>query len=322
VKRALITGITGQDGSYLSELLLNKGYEVHGLVRKESYANKDKLKNIKHIKENLILHQGEVSNYATIYKLFSRIEFNECYHLSGVSFVDYSLESTRLIMDANFNSTSCLLDVITKVSKKCKIFYAGSSEMFGNPSVTPQTEETPFNPKTIYGISKVTSYYLLKQYREKENIFTCTGIIYNHESPRRGGEFVTKKIITSAIKIKKGLQKELYLGNIDAQRDWGYAPDYVEAMWKIMQQKAPDDFIISTGKLHSVREFTQMVFLYLDMNYLDYVKIDSKFFREGENNALCGDSSKIKKAFGWFAATSLSDTIKSMIESELHSFEC
>jgi GDPmannose 4,6-dehydratase len=314
VKKALITGITGQDGSYLAEFLLNKGYEVHGLVRKKTYTNKKKLKNIKYVQENLILHQGKASDCLTIFKLFSEIQFDECYHLSGVSFVDYSLENIRQTMEANFNSTSCLLNAITQVNKNCKLFFAGSSEMFGEPSVTPQTEETPFNPKTIYGISKVSSYFLLKQYRKKENIFTCTGFMYNHESPRRGDEFVTKKIITSAIKIKKGLQKELYLGNLDVQRDWGYAPDYVDAMWQIMQQKTPDDYIISTGKLHSVREFVQMVFSYLGMNYLDYIKIDPNLFREGEKKALCGDSAKIKRVTNWRASKKLKQTVEQIMK--------
>jgi len=315
MKKALITGITGQDGSYLAELLLEKDYEVHGIVRNESYAHKDGLRNIKHMQADLVLHQGNTNDYSTIYSIFSKIKFDECYHLSGVSFVDYSLENMRSIMDSNFNATSYLLESITKTNRDCKLFFSGSSEMFGEPNISPQIEETNFNPRSIYGISKVASYHLLKNYRERERLFACTGIMYNHESARRGNEFVTKKIINAAIRIKKGLQQELYLGNLNAKRDWGYAPDYVKVMWMVMQQKKPDDFIISTGKLHSVRDFVQITFSYLGLNYLDYVKIDPKFFRESEKITLCGDNSKIKKITNWNNTTSLSMIIKNMINN-------
>ena len=191
-------------------------------------------------------------------------------------------------MNNNFNSTHYLLSTIKEVKKDCKFYFAGSSEMFGEPSESPQSEITPFNPKSMYGISKVSSHYLLKNYREKENIFACTGIMYNHESQRRGNQFVTKKIISSAVKIKMKLQKELYLGNLDVKRDWGYAPDYVTAMWLILQQEKSDDFIIATGKLHSVRDFLEIVFTYLELDYKDYVKVDPKFFRASEKKPLCG----------------------------------
>jgi len=317
MKKAFITGITGQDGSYLAELLLEKGYEVHGLIRKKTYTSKDGLKNIKNIKNNLVLYKGDTNNHSTIYDIFSNIKFDECYHLSGVSFVDYSLENMQSIMDSNFNSTHYLLDAITKINKNCKFFLAGSSEMFGDPDTTPQTEETSFNPKTIYGISKVSSHYLLKNYREKEQLFACTGIMYNHESPRRGGQFVTKKIINSAIRIKKGLQQDLCLGNLDALRDWGYAPDYVQAMWQIMQQNTSDDFIISTGELHSVREFVKITFDCLGLNYLDYIKTDPKFFRESEKMPLCGNNNKLKEKVKWKNTKTFKGVINAMINSEL-----
>ena len=317
MKRAIITGITGQDGSYLAELLLAKGYEVHGLVRRESFEDLDRLNNIKHIKDRLQLHEGSVDDHLTIYKIFSKVLPDECYHLSASSFVNYSFNDEFQTMNNNFNSTHYLLSTIREVKKDCKFYFAGSSEMFGEPIETPQTENTPFNPKSIYGISKVSSHYLLKNYREKENIFACTGIMYNHESPRRGSQFVTKKIISSAVKIKMGLQNELYLGNLDALRDWGYSPDYVFAMWKILQSDIADDFIISTGKLHSVRDFLEITFSYLKLDYKDYVKLDSKFFRASEKNPLCGNAAKIKEMIGWKNTKNLEEIIHEMIDAEL-----
>lgn len=316
MKKAIITGITGQDGSYLAELLLSKGYEVHGLVRRESFEDIEKLDNIKHIMDKLHLHEGSLNDHLTIYKVFSKVLPDECYHLSASSFVNYSFNDEFQTMNNNFNSTHYLLSTIREVKKDCKFYFAGSSEMFGEPIETPQTEDTPFNPKSIYGISKVSSHYLLKNYREKENIFACTGIMYNHESPRRGSQFVTKKIISSAVKIKLGLQKELYLGNLDAKRDWGYSPDYVFAMWKILQSDIADDFIISTGRLHSVRNFLEIAFSYLDLDYNDYVKVDPKFFRASEKNPLCGNPTKLKEVIGWENTKSLEEIIYEMIDFE------
>ena len=316
MKKAIITGITGQDGSYLAELLLKKGYEVHGLVRRESFEDIEKLENIKHIKDELKLHEGALNDHLTIYKIFSKVLPDECYHLSASSFVNYSFNDEFQTINNNFNSTHYLLSTIREVKKECRFYFAGSSEMFGEPAASPQTEETPFNPKSIYGISKISSYYLLKNYREKENIFACTGIMYNHESPRRGSQFVTKKIISSAVRIKSGLQKELYLGNLDAQRDWGYAPDYVKAMWQVLQISKPDDYIIATGCLHSVREFLEITFSYLDLDYKDYVKVNPKFHRASEKKALCGDSSKLRKTIGWSNTKNLEDIIKEIIDSE------
>jgi GDPmannose 4,6-dehydratase len=319
MKKVLITGITGQDGSYLAELLLEKNYEVHGIVRQNSLKDVMNLKNIKHIQGKLFLHEGDLTDRSILYEIFSNVIPDEFYHLSAISFVSYSVDDEFLIINNNFNSTHYILSIIREVNKKCKFFFAGSSEMFGEPSVTPQTENTPFNPKSIYGISKVSSYFLVKYYREKESLFACTGIMYNHESPRRGNEFVTKKIISSAVRIKKGLQKELYLGNLDVQRDWGYSPDYVKAIWQILQQKSPDDFIISTGILHSVKEFLEITFSYLDLNYKDYVKVDMEFFRASEENPLSGDCSKIKNRIGWKNKMELKDIIKVMIDDELES---
>lgn len=320
-KVALITGITGQDGSYLAELLLEKGYEVHGIVRRESLEDEEKLKNIKAIKEKLFLHEGSLSDHLSIYKVFSRVLPDECYHLSASSFVNYSFNDEFQTMSNNFNSTHYLLSTIREVKKECKFYFASSSEMFGEPNETPQTEDTAFNPKSIYGISKVSSHYLLKNYREKENIFACTGIMYNHESPRRGNQFVTKKIISSAVKIKQGLQKKLYLGNLDAKRDWGYAPDYVKAMWMMLQVPRADDYILATGKLHTVREFLDITFSYLGLDYKNYVEVDPKFFRASEYNPLCGNPQKIKDNLGWENSKNLQDIIEEMIEEELKKYD-
>lgn len=317
MKKAIITGITGQDGSYLAELLLSKGYEVHGLVRRESFEDIEKLENIKHIKDKLHLHEGSLNDHLTIYKIFSKVLPDECYHLSASSFVNYSFNDEFQTMNNNFNSTHYLLSTIREVKRDCKFYFAGSSEMFGEPKITPQTEETPFNPKSIYGISKVSSHYLVQNYREKEGVFACTGVMYNHESPRRGSQFVTKKIVSSAVRIKMGLQKELYLGNLDAKRDWGYAPDYVKAMWQILQADKADDFIIATGNLHTVREFLEIAFSYLDLDYKDYVKVDQKFYRASEKNPLCGTPTKMKEIIGWENTKSLENIIKEMIDSEI-----
>ena len=320
-KVALITGITGQDGSYLAEFLLEKGYEVHGIVRRESLEDEEKLKNIKAIKEKLFLHEGSLSDHLSIYKVFSKVLPDECYHLSASSFVNYSFNDEFQTMSNNFNSTHYLLSTIREVKKECKFYFASSSEMFGEPNETPQTEDTAFNPKSIYGISKVSSHYLLKNYREKENIFACTGIMYNHESPRRGNQFVTKKIISSAVKIKQGLQKKLYLGNLDAKRDWGYAPDYVKAMWMMLQSPKADDYILATGNLHTVREFLDITFSYLGLDYKNYVEVDPKFFRASEHNPLCGNPQKIKETLGWENSKSLQDIVEEIIKEELAKYD-
>lgn len=313
MKKALITGITGQDGSYLSELLLEKGYEVHGIVKKESFEKKEKLKNILSFKKKIFLHVGNLINRSDVESIFSKVLPNECYHLSASSFVNYTLNNEYQTMNYNFNSTYNLLSAISEIKKNCKFYLAGSSEMFGDPVETPQNEKTSFNPKSVYGISKVASYYLLKNFREKENIFACTGLAYNHESPRRGDQFVTKKIVSSAVKIKLGLQKKLYLGNLDVKRDWGYAPDFVKAMWKILQLDFPGDFVISSSKLYSVRDFLDITFSLLGLNYKDYVEVDQKLFRASEKKYLFGNSDKIKKILNWKNSKSLKEIIEEMI---------
>ncbi|DAB29052.1 MAG TPA: GDP-mannose 4,6-dehydratase [Sulfurimonas sp. UBA12504] len=315
-KVALITGITGQDGSYLAEFLLQKGYTVHGIIRRESFEDDEKLMNIKHIKDDLVLHEGSLNDHLTIYKIFSQVRPDECYHLSASSFVNYSFQDEFQTMANNFNSTHYLLSTIKEIQKGCRFFFAGSSEMFGEPSESPQNESTPFNPKSIYGISKVSSHYLLKNYREKENIFASTGIMYNHESARRGNQFVTKKIISSALKIKLGLQEKLYLGNLDVQRDWGYAPDYAKAMWMILQADQADDFIMATGHLHSVRDFLKLTFSSLDLDYKEFVAVDPKFFRASEHLPLCGNPMKIHQTIGWENKKNIEEIIQEMITVE------
>lgn len=321
MKRVLITGITGQDGSYLAELLLKKGYEVHGLVRRESLEDSGRRRNIKTFEDRIQLHEGSLNDHLTIYKVFSKILPDECYHLSASSFVNYSFNDEFRIMNDNFNSTHYLLSTIREVKKECKFYFAGSSEMFGEPMESPQTESSNFNPKSMYGISKLSSHYLLKNYREKEGIHACTGIMYNHESPRRGSQFVTKKIISGAVRIKMGRQDKLLLGNLDAKRDWGYAPDYVDAMWQILQLAQPDDFIIATGVLHTVREFIEVAFSHLDLDYKKYVEVDPTFFRASERNPLCGNPKKLEHATGWKNSKSLMEIVEEITENELKRYK-
>jgi GDPmannose 4,6-dehydratase len=317
MKKVIITGITGQDGSYLAELLLSKNYRVYGFVRRESFENASKsFKNIEHIKNDISIIPVSITDPLNIYREISRIKPDELYHLAAHSFVSYDMSDEISIMNINFNSTLYLANSLKEISPNSRFFFAGSSEMFGNPELSPQNENSKFNPRSIYGIAKVSSYYLLKNFRDKDDFFTVTGIMYNHESPRRGNQFVTKKIISTAVKIKLGKEDVLELGNLDALRDWGYAPDYVYAMWLLLQQKEPSDYIISTGILHSVREFVEIVFSYLDLDYQDYVVINKDFYRESEEVSLCGDASKIK-LLGWKETKDLQEAIKEMINVEI-----
>ncbi len=317
-KKALITGITGQDGSYLAEFLLDKGYEVHGIVKRESLEDPvHKLANIKHIKHNLILHEGALSDHLSIYKTFRKVVPDECYHLAASSFVNYSFDDEYLIMNYNFTSTHYILSTLAEVNRKCKLFFAGSSEMFGEPDNCPQNEDTRFNPKSIYGISKVASSFLVKNYRERERIFACTGIMYNHESPRRGYQFVTRKISSTVAKIKMGVESKLFLGNLDVKRDWGYSPDYVKAMWLMLQNDAPRDYIVATGELHSVREFLTIAFSYAGLDYNDFVTFDRKFFRPAERIPLMGNPERIKNELGWMNTKKIEAIVQEMVDSDL-----
>ncbi|MBI1920696.1 MAG: GDP-mannose 4,6-dehydratase [Geobacter sp.] len=317
-KKALITGIAGQDGSYLAELLLEKGYEVHGIVRRIAIEDTEhKLKNVSHLLDRLKLHVASLDNVLSLIKTVRDIMPDECYHLASSSFVSYSFEDEISILNNNVNSTHYLLAAIKEFAPACRFYFAGTSEMFGNVEQEPQDEATPFNPRSIYGISKVAGYHLVKNYRQQYSMFACSGILYNHESPRRGYEFVTRKIVSSAVRIKLGLQQEVSLGNLDALRDWGYAPDYVRAMWLMLQADRPDDYVVASGETHSVREFVATAFSCLGLDYEGHVKVDPKFFRPAEQIRLCGNPSKIEERLGWTRTRSLSAIIREMVDSEL-----
>lgn len=322
MKKALITGIAGQDGSYLAELLLAQGYEVHGIVRRIAIEDTEhKLKNLRSILDRIHLHVASLDNVLSMIKIIKDLVPDECYHLAASSFVSYSFEDEISILNNNVNSTHYLLAAIREFAPHCRVYFAGTSEMFGTVSQSPQDENTPFNPRSIYGISKVASYHLVKNYRQQYGMFACSGILYNHESPRRGYEFVTRKIVSSAVKIKLGLQDTLTLGNLDAYRDWGYAPDYVQAMWLMLQADAPDDYVVASGETHSVREFVEAVFSGLGLNYEKYVKVDPSFFRPAEKVQLCGNPAKAVERLGWQRTKSFQGIVDEMVASEMRLYE-
>ena len=319
-KKALITGITGQDGSYLSEFLLKKGYKVYGLVRRVALEDEaHRLWRLRSIRNKINLLAASLESYASIVKIIQKIKPNEIYHLGAQSFVDYSFKDEFSTLNTNINGTHYLLSAIKEFSPKTKFYFAGSSEMFGKVKKTPQNENTPFHPRSAYGISKVTGYDLTRNYREAYGLFCCTGILFNHESPRRGFEFVTRKISHSVAKIKLGLQRELKLGNLSALRDWGHAKDYVEAMWLMLQQRKPDDFVIGTGKQYSVRDFAKIAFSIVGLNYKKYIKIDKNLFRPAEVTTLLANPSKAKKALKWRQKISFKQLVKEMVESDIKS---
>lgn len=321
VKKALITGIAGQDGSYLAEFLLDKGYEVHGIVRRQSIENPSiKLKNIAGFIDRLTLHVASLENHLSLYKVISQVQPNECYHLAASSFVSYSFDDESSILAINFNGTHHLLASIKDVAPECRFFFAGSSEMFGLAHDSPQNEATPFNPRSIYGISKLASHHLVQNYCRQYDIFACTGILYNHESPRRDYKFVTRKIASSVAKIKLGLQDKLFLGNLDAFRDWGYAPDYVRAMWLMLQNNSPQDYVIASGKTHSVQNFVECAFKYVDLDYREFVEYDARFYRPSEKIPLKGDSRKIYTELNWQTEKNFAEIIAEMVENDLNFF--
>ena len=317
-KVALITGITGQDGSYLAELLLKKKYKVHGIVRRVALEDKiHRLWRLKEIENKITLHTASMESYASIVKVIEKIKPNEIYHLAAQSYVSYSFEDEFSTINTNVNGTHFVLSAIKEFSPKSKFYFAGSSEMFGKVVETPQKENTPFRPRSPYGISKVTGYELTRNYREAYNLFCCSGILFNHESPRRGYEFVTRKISYAVARIKYGLQKELFLGDIKTKRDWGHAKDYVNAMWLMMQQKKPTDFVIATGKQFSVEQFAKLAFKVAGLNYRDYIKIDKKLFRPAEVNTLKGNYGKAKKILKWKPKINFEDLVYDMVDSDL-----
>lgn len=322
-KKALITGIAGQDGSYLAELLLSKGYEVHGIVRRVAIEDTEhKLRNIAHLLKRTVLHAGSLDNVLSLIKIIKDVQPDECYHLASSSFVSYSFDDEISILNNNVNSTHYLLAAIKEFAPHCRFYFAGSSEMFGNVDHSPQNETTPFNPRSIYGISKVAGYHLAKNYRTQYDLFTSMGILYNHESPRRGYEFVTRKIVSAAVKIKLGLQDHLQLGNLDAWRDWGYAPDYVQAMWLMLQAEAPGEYVIASGETHSVREFVETAFSIAGLDYQQYVRTDPQFFRPSEKVRLCGDPTRARTDLGWTATLTFKDIVSTMVESEMALQSC
>ena len=317
-KKALITGIAGQDGSYLAELLLSKGYEVHGIVRRVAIEDTEhKLRNIAHLLDRVALHAGSLDNVLSLIKVIRDVQPDECYHLASSSFVSYSFDDEISILNNNINSTHYLLASLKEFAPRCRIYFAGSSEMFGNVERSPQNETMPFNPRSIYGISKVAGYHLAKNYRTQYGLFTSMGILYNHESPRRGYEFVTRKIVSAAVKIKLGLQDHLMLGNLDAWRDWGYAPDYVQAMWLMLQADAPGEYVVASGELHSVREFVEAAFSIVGLDYRKYVRSDPQLFRPSEKVRLCGDPSRARAELGWKPTLAFKDIVRTMVESEM-----
>ncbi len=321
-KVALITGITGQDGSYLAELLLNKGYKVHGLVRRVALEDvTHRLWRLKKILNDITLHAGSLESYASLFNIILKIKPNEVYHLAAQSYVGYSFEDEFSTLNINVNGTHYLLSAVKEfAASKVKFYFAGSSEMFGEVKTVPQNEETPFNPRSSYGISKMTAFHLVKNYREAYKLHASNGILFNHESPRRGFEFVTRKISHAVAQIKRGSKQKLKLGNINAKRDWGHAKDYVEAMWLMLQKDNPEDYVIGTGKEHSVEEFAKKAFDHVGLNYKDHLEIDKKFMRPTEVDSLLADYTKAKKNLNWKPKISFDDLVTDMVENDLKIF--
>jgi GDPmannose 4,6-dehydratase len=316
--KVLITGITGQDGSYLAELLLKKGYEVHGIVRRVAIEDPNhKMWRINHILKDIRLHVASIENFPSIVRTFRDVNPDECYHLASQSFVSYYFDDEFSTLNTNINGTHSVLSALNDFSPQCRFYFAGTSEMFGKAPYTPQDENTPFNPRSSYGISKVAGFFLTKNYRNNNNLFACNGILFNHESPRRGYEYVTRKITSHAAKIKLGKTKELTLGNLDAKRDWGHSREYVYAMWLMLQQDKADDFVLSSGEIHSVREFCETAFSYVNLNYQDYVKIDERYFRPSETEILTGNPAKAKEILGWQNRIKFTDLVQEMVETDL-----
>ncbi|MEO8596825.1 MAG: GDP-mannose 4,6-dehydratase [Candidatus Solibacter sp.] len=316
-RKALITGITGQDGSYLAELLLKKGYEVHGIVRRvalEDYENR--LQRLSAVRDQVILHAGSLESFPSLHQIVRRVQPDECYHLAAQSFVSYSFDDEFSTLNSNISGTHFILAAIKDAAPECRFYFAGSSEMFGKVTEIPQVETTRFHPRSAYGISKVAGFDLTRNYREAYGLFTCNGILFNHESARRGHEFVTRKISSGAAAIAAGKGKELRLGNLDARRDWGHAPDYVDAMWLMLQQDQPDDYVVSTGKTHSVRDFCEAAFHIVGLDYRNHVVTDPNFYRPAEVDLLIGDASKAQAKLGWTSCTSFEELVRIMVEAD------
>jgi GDPmannose 4,6-dehydratase len=313
-KKALISGITGQDGSYLAEFLLEKGYDVYGMVRRSSMEKFDR---IEHIKDQIKIGQADLLDQYSISKLIETVQPDEIYNLAAMSFVPTSW--TQPVLTAEFTAIGVtrMLEAVRAVNPRIRFYQASSSEMFGLVKEIPQNEKTPFHPRSPYGVAKVYGHWITVNYRESYDIFAASGILFNHESPRRGIEFVTRKVTYNVAKIKLGLGKELRLGNLDAQRDWGYALDYVKAMWLMLQQDKPEDFVIASGETHSVKELVEIAFSHVGLDYRDFVVLDKKFIRPAEVDLLSGDYSKAKKILGWQPQVHFAELIKMMVDADL-----
>ncbi len=320
-KRALITGITGQDGSYLAELLLEKGYEVHGIIRRSSSFNTQRIDHIRRDAHDpssrLFLIHGDLSDSSALNTILRQVQPDEIYNLGAQSHVRVSFDVPEYTTDVTALGAIRILEAIREAGIKPKFYQASSSEMFGKVVETPQRETTPFHPRSPYACAKVFAYYTTVNYREAYNLFACNGILFNHESERRGETFVTRKITRAATRIKLGLQEKLFLGNLDAKRDWGYAKDYVEAMWLMMQAESSDDYVIATGETHSVREFCEETFSYLDLDWEKHVEIDSWYYRPSEVDLLLGDASKARKQLGWEPKVGFRELVRIMVDHDL-----
>jgi GDPmannose 4,6-dehydratase len=318
MKKALITGITGQDGSYLAEHLLSLGYEVHGIVRRVALEQPERrLSRIEHLEGQITLHPASLESYPSIFHVLSRHDFDECYHLAAQSFVAESFADGFSTMSTNIDGTHYVLAALRELRPGCRFYFAGSSEMFGHVKESPQNEATPFHPRSPYGISKVAGFHLSTNYREAYDMFCAGGILFNHEGPRRGYEFVTRKITSAAARIKFGLQFEVRLGNLDAKRDWGHAADYVRAMHLMLQQPEPDDYVVATGECHSVREFCEVAFGEAGLDYREHVSVDPRFYRPTEVDLLMGNASKAKKRLGWEPRYGFRQLVREMVQADL-----
>jgi GDPmannose 4,6-dehydratase len=313
-RRALITGITGQDGSHLADLLLEKGYEVHGLVRRSSTEAFERLK---HIRDSIELHTGDLLDQRSLVDVMHRCEPHEIYNLAAMSFVAASWNQPVLTAEFSGVGVTRVLEAMREVAPGARFYQASSSEMFGNVREVPQNEQTPFYPRSPYGVAKVYGHFITVNYRESYDLFACSGILFNHEGPRRGLEFVTRKVTHGAAAIRLGLQEELVLGNLDAERDWGYAKDYVEAMWLMLQQDEPDDYVIATGEAHSVRELAEVAFDHVGLASADHVRADPAFFRPAEVDHLVGDASKARDKLGWEPRSNFTELVWLMVDADL-----
>jgi GDPmannose 4,6-dehydratase len=313
-KRALITGITGQDGSYLAELLLAKGYEVHGMVRRSS---EEKFERIAHLKGRVLLHQGDLLDQFSLARLLTDLKPNEIYNLAAQSFVPTSWNQPVLTGEFTALGVTKMLEAMRYAAPAARFYQASSSEMFGKVREVPQNENTPFYPRSPYGVAKAYGHFITVNYRESYGLFAVSGILFNHESPRRGLEFVTRKISDGVARIKLGLQSRLAMGNLDARRDWGYAPDYVEAMWRMLQSEKPDDYVIATNETHTVREFCEIAFDHVGLDWKEHVFVDPAFVRPAEVDVLIGDSSKAKRKLGWEPKVQFKQLVELMVDADL-----